>query len=307
MSDAYVVVPAGREEPHTNRDLRLASLAARQQGVVAHRQLLGLGFSSSTIHRLVARGRLHRLHRGVFAVGHPVLGVEGRLFAAVLASGDGAVVSHRSAAALWDLRSSSRSAIDIVTARGGLYPLAGIDRHVARGLAEADITAHRGVPVTTPSRTLADIAAVLRPDDLRRTLERADTLHVLDAGLLLRSMANRPGGRNVRRILAEWAPAPTRSELEDRLLALVRRAGFPEPEVNRPAHGFEIDLRWPSRRLAVEADGRGFHSSRGAMERDRHRDAVLVAEGYQVLRFTWRQVTRLPAEVIRALEATLHR
>lgn len=281
-------------------------MAKRQRGVVSHAQLLQVGYPPSVIHRAVARGRLCRLYQGVYAVGHPVVDADGRLVAALLACGEHAAIAYRSAAAMWDVRRNLRARIDVLTASTGHHRLAGIDRHVTRRLRSDEVTMHRGIRVTTPSRTLADLAGVVRYDDLRRTLERADALELLDVRRLLSSVEHRPGARKVRAILAAWAPAATRSRLEDRLLMLLLRSDLPEPQVNRDASSFEVDLRWPEHRLVVEADSYEFHATWAAMERDRHRDAVLAADGIRVLRFTWRQVTQRPDEVLRAIRAAMH-
>lgn len=286
------------------RDRRLAEVAARQFGVVTHRQLLSCGFSASAVHRAAQVGRLHRKHHGVYAVGYPVLGVSGRRLAAVLACGPGAVLSHRSAAALWELRPSGRARIDVTRRFDGIVPT-GVDVHRTARLAAGEVTVQDGIPVTTPTRTLADLAAVLRLRDLERALERADRMHVLDARALLRSVRHRRGAPAVRRILAGWEPTRTKSELEVALLRLIRSSPLPAPEVNAQVEGFEADLLWRRERLVAEADSLQFHLTRAAMERDRRRDAVLAAHGYRVLRFTDRQVHRRPGEVIAAIRAAL--
>lgn len=279
---------------------RLAARAARQWGVVTHRQLLEVGFSASAIQRAVGAGRLHPRYRGVYAVGHPALSAEGRWLAAVLACGRGAVLSHRSAAALWGLRPSARTAIEVTSRRHRTSP-AGIELRRTARLDPSEVTARSGIPVTTVSRTLADLAAVLRPRDLERTLERAEAQQVLDVSTLLESVTGRCGAVTVRRVLAAWQPVRTRSELEIALLRLVQRSGLPRPEVNAQVGEFEVDLLWRSARVVAEADSIAFHLTRAAMERDRRRDAVLARAGYRVLRFTDRQVRGRPDEVTDAL------
>lgn len=282
------------------RDRRLAVLAGSQRGVVTHGQLLGVGFSPAAVQRAVRAGRLHPRHRGVYAVGHPALSVEGRWLAAVLACGPGAVLSHRSAAALWDLRPSSRTTIEVTAPVHRTSPAGVALRRTAR-LDPAEVTVRSGIPVTTVSRTLADLAAVVRTRDLERTLERAEAQQVLDVVTLLRSVASRRGAVAVRRLLAAWEPARTRSELEVALLRLVQRSGLPRPEVNARVGEFEVDLLWRAARVVAEADSIAFHLTRAAMERDRRRDAVLTSAGYRVLRFTDRQVRARPGEVTDAL------
>jgi very-short-patch-repair endonuclease len=286
------------------RDRRLAGTAERQLGLVTFAQLRGLGYSEQAIERAERRGRLHRWHPGVYAVGHTALRREAYWLAAVLACGPTAVLSHRSAAALWDLRASSRARVD-VSVRVRLHPPPSIDVHHVRRLAPHEVTVSDGIRVTTVSRTLADLAGVLPRRDLERTLERAEAMRVLDVPPLLASVAHRPGARALREIVASWQPTLTRSEFEVRMLRLVRRARLPEPRVNARVADLEIDLVWPEHGLAAEADSLQFHLTRAAMERDRTRDAVLAPLGYRVLRFTDRQIRERPHEVIAALRSVL--
>jgi len=267
--------------------------------------LLALGFSRTTIRRRVATGRLRRLHPGVYALGHTALRREGRWLAAVLATGAGAALSHRSAAALWDLRATTRTEIDVTTRRRGVRPPPGIDIHETTRLPATEVTQCAGLPVTTVSRTLADLAAVLGRRDLERTLERAEALRLLDSRSVLSCVRYRAGALAVRDIFAAWEPTATRSELEVALLRVVANAGLPRPEVNTRVGEFEVDLLWRDARLVAEADSIGFHLTRAAMERDRRRDAVLARDGYRVLRFTDRQVRRRPNEVSAAIRAAL--
>ena len=287
------------------RELALAERADARWGVIDDAGLLALGFSRTTIRRRVAAGRLRRLHPGVYAVGHTALRREGRWLAAVLAAGSGAALSHRSAAALWDLRTSNRAGTDVTTTRRGVRPPQGVHIHETVRLRVDEVTERAGVPVTTMSRTLADLAAVLGRRDLERTLERAEALQVLNVRSVLASVRYRAGANAVRDIFAAWEPAATRSELEVALLRLVTRAGLPRPQVNARVGEFEVDLLWSDARLVAEGDSIGFHLRRAAMERDRRRDAVLARDGYRVLRFTARQVRRRPIEVTTAIRAAL--
>ncbi len=199
-----------------------------------------------------------------------------------------------------------RTKIDVTTPIAGRRHAQGIDFHTSTRLEARDVAVRCGVPVTTVARTIADLAGVLRRRDLEKTIERADALWSLDIERTLAAARARPGSTLLKSIAAGWAPAPTRSELEDRLIALVRRAGLSEPKINVRVQGFEVDLSWPDRRLVVEADGHAFHSARGAVARDRQRDAILARHGYRVLRFTWAQVTRRPGEVVEAIRAALN-
>ena len=283
----------------------IASLADEQLGLVTRRQLAAAVVTDDAIRVRLRDGRLRPLHRGVYAAGHRHLTREALLLAAVLACGPGAVASHRSAGVLWEVRDASRSSVDVTTRSSSRSRNPGIDRHTTRRLAADEVTVRRGVPVTTVERTLADLACLVGVDDLRRTMERADSRYGIDVPRLERSARGRAGAPVIRKILADWSPAPTHRGLEECLLALVQRSGLPEPRVNWPLCGLEVDLLWPRARLVVEADSRAFHGTAAAFERDRHRDAVLAAQGHRVLRFTWLQVTRAPAEVVAAIRQAL--
>lgn len=251
----------------------------------------------------LADGRLIRLHRGVYAVGHRQLRREGFWLAAVLSAGPGAVLSHRDAAALHGLWLGNHRRID-VTARRGRTSHAGVSVHVAK-LNTADITTIDGVPVTTVARTLVDLAEVVSRDQLAKAMGEADLRRVADVraieDLLRRTRGrNGPGHANLTAVLAEHRQRGTqltRSELEDRFLALLCAHRLPRPETNVHVEGIEVDALWRPERLIVELDGWAFHRGRRAFERDRDRSNRLVAAGYTVLRFTHDAVVRRPAEV----------
>jgi very-short-patch-repair endonuclease len=271
----------------------VAELTERQWGVVSGRQLRALGLGADAIHWRARSGRLQRLYHGVYAVGHGVLRVEGRYLAAVLACGEGAVLSHRSAAAQWGLLPTDQAAID-VTARRGRGGAPGIRLHRARSLDARDATAHDAIPITTVARTLLDLAATARPHQLERAFAQALVLHVYDHTAII-DVLQRANGHRGRMALAKATahePKHTKSDWEARMLALIRRTKLPEPLVNHaliaPDHGScEVDFHWPAHRLIVETDSWRFHGSRAAYETDRARDAALTAEGYRVVRFTW--------------------
>lgn len=263
-------------------DEQIARIAERQHGVVARRQLLAIGLSADAIDRRLALGRLHAVHRGVFAVGHTVLSREGRWLAAVLAAGDGAVLSHQSAAALWGMRPTTRPRIDVTTPRRRRSN-ARVQAHHAALEAE-EVALRDGIPVTSPTRTLADLAAVLPEHRLERAVNEAERLR-LDVDL---GRYPRLGG------LVGRPPAWTRSELEARFLSLLDDHGLARPEVNVPldvgGRLLEVDCVWRGPRLIVELDGYESHGTRAAFERDRARDRRLVADGWRVARITWRQI-----------------
>jgi very-short-patch-repair endonuclease len=296
--------------PAVPLDRRIASLAAEQFGVVARGQLREVGLTESGIARRVDAGRLHRVRRGVYSVGHPVLGRHARLLAAVLSCGPGAVLSHASAAALWGLRPSDAAYIDVTVFGPSRRRGAGLRVHRARRLGADEIATHAGIPVTSVARTILDLAPTLRDDRaLGRILDRAEVLQTIDVTSLVAvagAHPGHPGAGRLRRALAEHTPGPlTRSDLEERLLALCRNRGLPRPRVNHFVAGLEVDFLFAEQRVVVEADGWAYHRSRAAFERDRARDAALALAGYRVLRFTDRQVEREPATVAAAIAAAL--
>lgn len=281
----------------------IAGVAAAQHGVIGRAQLLALGVSRAAIETLVRRGVLHRVHVGVYAVGHPRLTRNGRLMAAVLACGEGSVLSHRSAAALWGLRSEAPVRVDVTRPAAGGRERPGIAIHRTRRLAEHERTTKDAIPVTTVARTLLDLAGAA---SVEGAVARAERAGLLDVGAVHRAVAENPRRRGARRLLAAIdSPTPTRSELEEAFLALVRRASLPEPRVNARVAGLEVDFWRPFHRLVVETDGYAYHRSRAAQERDREREAVLARAGERVQRFSHRQVVRRPAEVEETLRALL--
>jgi hypothetical protein len=296
-------------------DRAIAQIAERQHGVVSLLQLPALGLGARAVRDRVAAGRLHRVHRGVYAVGHPRLTISGRWMAAVLACGPGAVLSHRDAAALWDIRKSGRAAIDVTTPRRGGRSLSGIDVHRTRRLLPQDATNVDGIPCTTVARTLLDLAEVVNRRQVERACDQADLERLLDATALdavLSRAQGRRGSPVLRAILDGHAigQTVTRSEMEERFLAVCDRAGLPRPEVNvwiALPHGghAQADILWREHRLIVETDGRAAHGTRRAFEHDRRRDQRLMLAGWRVIRVTWRQLTQESEELARILQALL--
>ena len=292
--------------PRTER--LIGELAARQHGVVSRAQLVDAGLTAKMLDGRVARGQLLRLHRGVYAVGHKQLRREGHWLAAVLAAGPGAVLSHRTAAALHGIRSTSPVSVD-VTARGERTRQPGIHVHLTRTLDSADSTTVDGIPVTTVARTLVDLAHTVARDHLAKALREADRLRLLDVSAIEAARTRTrgrtgPGPAALKHALAELADLATtltRSPLEDAFLDLLRRAGLPAPRTNAIVAGLEVDAYWPNQSLVAELDGWGSHHTRHAFERDRERDAHLLAAGHRVVRFTHHQLTRRPAHVVEAL------
>jgi hypothetical protein len=287
--------------------LGVADLAGRQWGVVGVAQLRALGVGRSAITRRVQAGQLHRLHPGVYAIGHTVLRVEGRRLAAVLACGPAAVLSHRTAAAHWGLLWTDQTRID-VTAPRGRHGAPGIRLHRSRSLDEKDTTSHQGIPITTVARTLLDLAATAPPSELERALAQAERLQLYDHRAITDVIARSNGHRGSQVLAratsreAKW----TRNEWEAQFLTLLRQAGLPEPLTNDafdvPDHGHcEPDYHWPAQRVIVELDGFETHGTRAAFRADRAKDAALTAAGYRVLRFTRDDDPALAIKRLRAL------
>jgi very-short-patch-repair endonuclease len=281
-------------------DRLVAELAARQHGVVSIDQLRGAGLTDAAVTRRVRAGRLHRIHRGVYAVGHPGLTMEGRWMAAVLAfpaavavpqPGESradpvlAVLSYRSAAALWELLPAADGAVDVsVPTQAGRRRRWGIRPHRCRSLLPEQTTRRRGIPVTTPARTIADLRRAVSPRELRRAIRQASVL-----GL--------PIGTEVT--------DGTRSELEYLFLRLCQRHTLPAPAVNARVESLMVDFLWEREKLVVETDGYRFHRGQAAFEDDRSRDLELRTRGYEVIRLSFRQVSEEPERIGRMLRKRL--
>ena len=304
----------GTELNHLSRlapDERVAALAREQYGVASRRQLRACGLTETAVTRRVQAGRLVRLHRGVYAVGHAVLRAEGHRLAAVLAAGRLAALSHGGATEHWDLRRDGALRYTVTVPRGaGTGPSTVIVRRAP--LPAADVTVHRGIPVTTVARTILDVAAGASVDTVAGLLDRAAHLDLYDQRALDAQLAaGRPGTAVLRRAIAELHPEShrTRSDLERLAGRLAREHGLPRPSVNAwlAEQRNEVDLLWPTARVAVELDGWRWHAGRRSFEHDREQTADLQAAGYTVLRFTWRQVDGRPAWVAGHIRRALER
>lgn len=288
----------------------ILALAARQHGVVARWQLKELGISPPWIEYRLKNGRFESIHPGIYRVG-PIAAPFHRELAALLACGSGAVLSHHSAGALWGLLPKGAVVAPVSvsitrdTRRGG----GEIHVHRVKVLAADEITYLDGLPLTTSARTLLDLAGSLSVRELEQTIARADRNGLLDRKqieVLTARYPRRRGNARVRALLTNLdGLAFTRSEAEERFLALVRKAGLRIPETNVTIHGFEVDTLWRAERLVVEIDGLAFHSAKDAFERDRHRDGVLTAAGLRVMRITWRQLTQTPEALLVRLAQAL--
>jgi len=277
--------------------------------VLTFDQLRALGLGARAVQRRAKSGRLHRIHRGVYALTPAsLLPRHGRWLAAVLACGPDAVLSHRTAAALHDLRPTS-GAIDVTVPVGSAGRRAGIRLHRAKNLDPTELTIVERIPCTGVSRTLLDLAGVLTRRQLERTLDEVETIEAKDRIPLSTLLEHHPyakGASTLKAILTEHRAGSTvtESEFEEPFLALVRQAGLPQPEVGYyidPHDGGLLvkgDFVWVEQRLVVETDGHRFHGTRAAFESDRRRDQRLTAAGWRVIRITWRQLTERPHEVI---------
>jgi very-short-patch-repair endonuclease len=272
-----------------------------------------LGIGRQWVSHRLANGRLFKVHRGVYAVGHRALSREGRWMAAVLACGQGAVLSHGSAAKLWKLLKGDQNGVTHVTTPRALRGRPGIRAHHV-GLTPEEVTSNRGIPVTSAPRTIFDLAASANPRVVRKAFQEAEFLRLTDAfalrELLLR-YAGRRGAKTIRKIvdssLAGWHV--TRSELEERFLEFVEQTALPTPELNARlsvAGGLiEVDVVWKMARLVAELDGHAAHGTWRAYERDRARDRALAVAGWRVVRITWRQLHDAPAALARDLRSLL--
>jgi very-short-patch-repair endonuclease len=279
----------------------VAELAARQHGVVSVRQLHRLGHSDRAIAKAVGAGHLHRLHRGVYAVGYLHLSLHGRCLAAVLACGPNALLSHRSAAWLWGLIKAPSISIH-VTGPVSRAPRPPVVLHHSRILVAKDRALEEGIPVTALPRTLLDLAAVLPPEQLRRMLKRAEELNLFDltpVEALLRRCGGHHGGTRLQRALELYRPPRfTRSDVERKFLELVEGADLPRPMTNFNEAGYELDVYWPDLRFAVELDVFETHGTRESFEADRLRQEDLKLAGIELTRVTGRRLEHEPEQVI---------
>jgi very-short-patch-repair endonuclease len=282
-------------------DEAVAALARRQHGVVSTAQLDAAGLGRNAIAGRVARGWLRRLHRGVYVVGP----LETELTApagALLAAGDAAAVTHRTAATVWGmLHVRPADPVDITLLDARSSKRRGVRVHHANLEAE-DLRTRHGLRLSSPARTLLDLATT---SELDKALNEAQVLRLVTPRELTSLLARSSGHRGVRalRALVEGGAQMTRSEAERQLLDLIQAAGLPAPTTNTRVAGHEVDMHWPAQRLVVEFDGWAAHSTRAAFERDRERDADLLLAGQRVFRVTHRQLTRERERLIARLAA----
>lgn len=274
---------------------RVRAIAGRQHGVVTRPQLLEAGLSPARVSRRLTAARLRPLHRGVYLVG-PLEPDYAREMAAALAGGAGTVVSHTNAAGLWRLIPvRADGPVHVITPGSGRVDRAGIRFHRVT-LDDDERAIVDGIPVTAPGRTLVDLASLLGSREIEQAVAAADRLELAttdELAALPQRYRGRRGMAALRAILEARAdPHFTRSELERRAVRLFEDAGLPRPLTNVSMSPYELDLYWPELGVAVEIDGRAYHSSRSRFEGDRRKDAWLRARGIQVIRLTWGQITR---------------
>ncbi len=289
----------------------VAALAERQHGVVTRGQLADLGLGRETIGRWSRSGRLHRLHVGVYAVGHRVLSRHGHWLAAVLHCGPGAVLSHRSAAALWQIRDFSGSEIDVSTPRRS-HSAGAIRRH-RLVLPPDEVSVEDGIAVTTVPRTILDLAAV-SPAAVEPALRQAEYLRLHDRLSLHDLLGRHPGHRGCRAVRAALArraesSGQTASAFEERFLHFLDRYGLPRPQLNAwlnlGPNRFKVDCLWPSPRLVAELDSWAAHGTRSAFREDKARDRRLLAAGYRTTRIAWSQLEAEPDAIAADLRRLL--
>jgi very-short-patch-repair endonuclease len=305
---------------HAALSTAIATLGAKQEGLVSRRQLEALGLSRGQVERWVRDGRVHPVFRAVYELGHRNLGWRARVRAASLAC-PGAVVSHRSAAALLGIGEVAPVVVDLIPSEQRGRQIDGIKPHRVTLPGRHELVRVSGIVCTGVARTVVDLAGVYGEDGLRETFERAAAAGVLDLGAIegvLAAGGKRRGAPCLRRVIEEWRPvaetaryATVRSLFEAKLLPLVARAGLPMPRINAPVRTaervLEVDLLWDDERFVVEADSRRHHGTEVAFERDRKRDLELMEVHYEVLRVTWKQVEREPQKVFAVIRSELER
>lgn len=291
-------------------DGTVAELAARQHGVVARWQLYMIGVTRDAVRRRVENGRLHRVRRGVYAVGHRRLTERGTWMAAVLAFGPDALLDNRSNAALRSLMPDRRPIVDVTVPGRGRKGLAGVRLHLPRRLHPDDVDVYDGIPCTSVARMLLTVAATEPQRHLERIFEAAERERVLDLRDV-RALLERSHGHTGRPALLALTeqfhdpPPNLKSKLEARFLELLDRAGIPRPALNVTLLGHEVDMLWKRERVVVELDSWEFHRTRRAFERDREKVVKLQLAGHRVLPFTWKRMAAEPEALLEAVQTAL--
>jgi very-short-patch-repair endonuclease len=304
----------GGKLPPRSWDGAIADLARRQHGVVGRAQLLELGMTARAIEGRIKRRSLHRIHNGVYKVGYRRINRKGRWMAAVLASGSGARLSHRSAARLWGLMSPGDEWAEVTCTRGRRARRHGIVAREAP-IQDDERAVVDGIPVTSVFRTVFDLAAVLDLRGLERAWHEAEVQGLRDRvslPMLLERYPGRRGARNLRALLESPEPVGfTRNDFEEAFVAFVDEYGLRRPRMNGTlamrGRFFEIDALWEDERVAVELDSRSVHGTNKNFESDKQRDRILLAEGWRTVRVAWRQLKDEPDEIAADLRKALWR
>ncbi len=317
LGDAYVADPVSLAEllrfVHSwgQGEATVAWVASRQLALITVLQLHVAGVGRGGVRRRRENGSLHPMYRGVYLVGHPIAPPGALELGAVLTCGQRTLVSHRSAAGLWGFAKPPLGDVEVTVIARGCRSRARLRVHQVETLASADRGQRNGIPITAPARTLIDYAATASAQEAERAMAEAFALKLVTESRLRAAIdrgPNRAGVAMTRAILGqEGGPSRTRSGGERAMLRLIRAAGLPEPRTNYPVAGFTADFCWPDVGLIVEVDGHPFHSSRPAIERDHRRDLVHREAGYQVIRFTARQLEEAPVYVATVIARALDR
>jgi hypothetical protein len=282
----------------------LGRIARKQHGVVTRKQLLDARISKEEIRRRIQKGTLLVVHRGVYRVGHKAPSIEARYIAAVLACGDGAVLSGQAAGYLWGLVKGTAPPAEVTAPTN--RKVKGVRTRRARS-GGTEATTRHGIPITTVPRTLVDLSSLLPLEDLARACHEAGVLHRTtprQVEQVLENRPNTPGARQLRKVLRGDTHV-TLSRLERRFLERLRESGLPEPVTNRKAGTKRVDCRWPQHNLTVELDSYRFHNSRHAWEQDRRREREAHARGDDFRRYTHDDVFEAPEHMLGELTALL--
>jgi very-short-patch-repair endonuclease/predicted transcriptional regulator of viral defense system len=289
-------------------DATIAKVAGRQDNVISREQLLAIGVGRGVIARQLERGRWQRLHRNVYLIGPAPPTLRARARAATMTCGEGAAVSHRTAAALYGLM-PPRGDVHVTVPGRNPGNRQGVQIHRVTTLSFDEIVVRDGLTLTSPARTICDVAGTEPLTEAERALSEARVQRLVTTRALERVIERTPtlkGSSVIRSLLrASEESGYTRSEAERRLRRLAQAAGIDQPLVNVPLLGFVVDFLWPDQRLVVEVDGYQFHGHRQRFESDRRRDQQLVAAGYRVIRVTWIQLRDEPIAVITSIAQAL--
>jgi very-short-patch-repair endonuclease len=290
----------------------MGAIATRQRGRLARRQLLAAGIGNGAIQSMLRTGRLHRRHAGVYCVGHSGPVELGDETAALLACGDGAILSHWTALAMWSLlpvAPADTVHVTLIAGRSRTQP--GITVHRTSRLHRQDIRTHDDLPLTSPARTLLDLAPALTNRQLERALDEALATNATRRGQVAETVARMPGRAGASRLKALLDPRRPRTRTwndgEERLLILLREADVPEAEANYRWNEFTFDLYWPAFRVAVELDGYPYHSTRSALARDRRKEAACDAAGIDLIRVGYEQIEAKPVAVVARIVRRIER